>query len=140
MPRTLARFALLLLLLGSPLAASAQTAKELHDRGVQALHDGRYAEAVQSLDASYRKEQVPSALYNLGLAYKGMGHPDKALEAFEGYVRFADPKKDKKTIDAVRGEIARLKSAYARFALKLTPSDATIEIDGTPATMSKGEL
>jgi tetratricopeptide (TPR) repeat protein len=120
--------------------AAAQTAKELAERGVQALNAGQYADAVTALDASYRKEQSASVLYNLGLAYKGLGHPDKALEAFEGYVRFADPKKDAKTIAAVRGEIDRLKASYARFALKLTPPDATIEIDGTRATPSKNEL
>jgi tetratricopeptide (TPR) repeat protein len=120
--------------------AAAQTAKELAERGVQALNAGQYADAVTALDASYRKEQAPSVLYNLGLAYKGLGHPDKALEAFEGYVRFADKKKDAKTIAAVRGEIDRLKGSYARFALKLTPPDATIEIDGTRATPSKNEL
>lgn len=121
--------------------AAAQSAKELYERGVTALDAGRYTEAVQALDASYRKEQQPAALYNLGLAYKGAGHPDKALEAFESYVNFADPKKDKKTIEAVRAEIARIKSAYARFALKLTPADAIIDIDGARATpSSKNEL
>jgi tetratricopeptide (TPR) repeat protein len=138
---SIARAALLVvLLLGWSSGGAAQSAKELYERGVQALNAGQFADAVTSLDASYRKEQSPAALYNLGLAYKGLGHPDKALEAFEGYVRFADKKKDAKTIAAVRGEIERLKNGYARFALKLTPPDAIIEIDGLRATPSKNEL
>jgi tetratricopeptide (TPR) repeat protein len=120
--------------------ASAQSARELYDRGMQALSAGHYADAVQALDASYRKEAKPVALYNLGLAYKGLGHTDRALEAFESYVKYADPKKEGKTIDAVRAEIGRIKSAYARFALKLTPPEATLEIDGAPASASHGEL
>ena len=135
----LALFGSALVALGSS-SAAAQSAKELAERGVQALNAGRYTEAVKSLDASYRKEQTPNVLYNLGLAYKGLGHPDKALEAFEGYVRFADPKRDAKTIAAVRAEIERLKAGYARFTLKLTPPDAVIEIDGDRATPSKNEL
>jgi tetratricopeptide (TPR) repeat protein len=131
---------LFVLLLGPSSGAAAQSAKELYERGVQALNAGQFADAVTALDASYRKEQTPAVLYNLGLAYKGLGHPDKALEAFEGYVRFADKKKDAKTISAVRGEIERLKAGYARFALKLTPADAIIEIDGLRATPSKNEL
>ena len=79
-------------------------------------------------------------LYNLGLAYKGMGHPDKAQEAFESYVKFADPKKEGKTINAVKAEIERMKNGYARYALKLTPANAQILIDGAPATASDGEL
>src|SRR4029077_15592047 len=84
---------------------AAQSAHDLYEQGMQALSAGRYADAVQALDASYRKEPAPSALYNLGLAYKGMGHPDRALEAFENFVKYANPKKEKKTIEAVRAEI-----------------------------------
>jgi tetratricopeptide (TPR) repeat protein len=139
MPR-FAAAALLAAVLSAANAAAAQSAKELYERGVAALNESRFADAMQALDASYRKEQVPSTLYNLGLAYKGLGHPDKALQAFEGYVKFADPKKDAKTIEAVRGEIERLKNSYARFALKLTPADAVIEIDGTRTVPSNNEL
>jgi tetratricopeptide (TPR) repeat protein len=125
---------------GAASGAAAQNARELFDQGVQALNAGKHAEAVQAFDASYRKEPTPVALYNLGLAYKSWGRPDKALEAFEGYVKFANPKRDKATIDAVRGEIDRLKAGYGRFALKLTPAEAVIDIDGVRATPANKEL
>jgi tetratricopeptide (TPR) repeat protein len=118
----------------------AQTARELYDQGMQALSAGRFEDAAKALDASYRKQPVAVALYNLGLAYKGAGHVDRALDAFESYVKYADPKKDGKTISAVRAEIDRIKSTYARFALKLTPPDAAIDLDGTPTSTSHGEL
>src|SRR5688572_12688570 len=111
-------------------SAAAQTGRELFEQGVQALNAGKYADAVQAFDGAYRKEPTPVALYNLGLAYKGWGRTDKALEAFEGYVKFANAKRDKATIDAVRAEIDRLKNSYGRFALKLTPPEAVIDIDG----------
>jgi tetratricopeptide (TPR) repeat protein len=125
---------------GAASGVAAQTSRELFEQGVQALNAGKHAEAVQAFDASYRKEPTPVALYNLGLAYKSWNRPDKALEAFEGYVKFANPKRDKATIDAVRGEIERLKSSYGRFALKLTPPDAVIDIDGVRATPNNKEL
>ncbi|HMI94263.1 MAG TPA: PEGA domain-containing protein, partial [Polyangiales bacterium] len=125
---------------GAASGAAAQNARELFEQGVQALNAGKHAEAVQAFDASYRKEPTPVALYNLGLAYKSWGRPDKALEAFEGYVKFANPKRDKATIDAVRSEIDRLKSSYGRFALKLTPAEAVIDIDGVRATPANKEL
>ncbi|MFI5308448.1 MAG: PEGA domain-containing protein, partial [Polyangiales bacterium] len=118
----------------------AQSAQDLYDQGVRSLAAGKYGEAVQSLDASYRKQPNANTLYSLGLGYKGMGHPDKALESFESYVKFADPKKDAKSISAVRAEVERLKAAYARFGLKLSPADAKIEIDGVAQTPSHGEL
>jgi tetratricopeptide (TPR) repeat protein len=120
--------------------AVAQSAKELYDQGTQALNAGKFSDAVTAFDASYRKEPTPNALYNLGLAYKGWGKPDKALEAFEGYIKFANPKKDKATIDAVRGEIERLKAGFGRFALKLTPAEAVIDIDGVRTTPSGNDL
>ncbi len=140
--RAQARMAALagLLLLALAAKAGAQAARELYDQGVQALSAGRYDEAARALDAAYRQQPSAEALYNLGLAYKGMGHPDKAFEAFEGYVKLADPKKDAKTIAAVRAEIDRLKASYARYALKLSPPEATIAIDGAPATPNRGEL
>lgn len=122
------------------LEASAQSASDLYNQGLQALSAGRYADAAQALDASYRKQPTPVVLYNLGLAYKGLNHPDRALEAFEGYVKYADPKKDQKTITAVRAEIDRIKGAFARFTLKLTPPNAAIDIDGSAADTSKNEL
>jgi tetratricopeptide (TPR) repeat protein len=128
------------LLLAFSSGASAQSAKDLYDQGMAALNAGRYADAAQALDASYRAQPTAIVLYNLGLAYKGMGHPDKAQEAFESYVKFADPKKEGKTINAVKAEIERMKNGYARYALKLTPANAQILIDGAPATASNGEL
>src|SRR5262245_7115867 len=99
---------------GAASGAAAQSSRELFDQGIQALNAGRPADAVQAFDASYRKEPTPTALYNLALAYKVWGKPDKAVEAFEGYVKFANPKKDKATIDAVKAEIERIKNAYGR--------------------------
>ena len=121
-------------------AASGQSARELYEQGTQALNAGLFDQAAQQLDASYRKEAVPGTMYNLGLAYKGMGHPGKALQAFESYVKFADAKREARGIEAVRAEIDRMKSGYARFALKLTPAGATIAIDGQPANADDGEL
>lgn len=128
------------LLAGVAGSAAAQSAHELFEQGTQALNAGKFSDAVQAFDGSYRKEPTPVALYNLGLAYKGWGKPDKALEAFEGYIKFANPKKDKATIDAVRGEIDRLKAANGRFALKLTPAEAVIDIDGVRVQPSNNEL
>ncbi|MDH5673317.1 MAG: PEGA domain-containing protein [Myxococcales bacterium] len=126
--------------LAPPLAAQAQGAKELFDQGVRALQAGRYSEAARALDASYRQHKVPATLYNLALAYQGMGYPGKAHQAFESYVQFADPAKEATTIQGAKGETRRLRGAHGRFALKLTPAEAIVEVDGKRAKATAGEL
>jgi tetratricopeptide (TPR) repeat protein len=124
----------------APSRAAAQSARELFDQGAQAMNATNYADAAQKFDASYRKEPTAAALFNLGVAYRAMGHPSKALQAFESSAKFADPKKDPKTLEAARVEVDRMKNGYARYALKLTPDSATITIDDQPATTDEGEL
>jgi tetratricopeptide (TPR) repeat protein len=121
-------------------SASTQKAKALHEQGVTHLTAGRYTDAVVAFDASYRAEATAPALYNLALAYEGMERPDKALEAFEAFIKLVDPKKHATQFAAARTEVDRIKSAYARFTLKLTPADATIEIDLAPVRPEKNEL
>jgi len=126
--------------LSSPSSDAHAQAKVLHEEGEQHLTAGRYAEAVTAFDASYRAEATASALYNMGLAYKAMGRPDKALEAFEAFLKFADAKSDATHIGSGRSEVDAIKAGYARFVLQLTPANATIEIDGAPAHAENGEL
>lgn len=130
----------LALLLASASAASAQSARDLYDQGMQALNAGRYRDAAEKFDASYRLSPVPLVLYNLGLAYGGMGYPDKAVESFEKFVQFADPTKEGRTIAAVRQEIRRIEDSYGRFNVALTPPDALIEIDGVVQQPRDGKL
>ena len=122
-------------------AGSAQPRSELYERGTQSLNAGRYDEAAQTLDASYREEQTPVVLYNLGLAYKGMGHPTRRCRPSRATCSFANPAKDRtprSTPCAPRSNA--IKTGYARFALKLTPADATDHIDGPPASSDHDEL
>ncbi|MDD9941402.1 MAG: PEGA domain-containing protein [Myxococcales bacterium] len=120
--------------------AHGQSARELLERGLQALKENRFKEAAADLDASYRLEQTPVALYNLGLAYSGLGYPAKAIEALEAYTQFADADKDTATIAAVKEEVERLRNGHARFVLSLQPPNARITIDGSVARADKGEL
>lgn len=123
-----------------PARAEAQTAQELSAQGADALKSGRFADAVKAYDAAYRKQPAPALLYNLALAYKGMGFPGKALQALESYVSYADPKVEGTNIAAAKNELDRIKNGYARFAVKLTPSSATIDIDGKRVVADNGEL
>jgi tetratricopeptide (TPR) repeat protein len=115
-------------------------AQDLAAQGTEALKAGRFADAVKAFDAAYRQKPAAGLLYNLGLAYKGMGFPGKALEALESYVGYADPKTDGTNIAAAKNEIERIKNGYARYAVKLTPASATIDIDGKRVAPENNEL
>ncbi len=133
-----------LLSLGSLVSAASASAQDAaqtsFDKGMTALNAGKYEDAVRAFDASYRAEQVAVALYNLGLAYNGLGQPTKALEVFELYVKAADPAKEGGTIAAVKAEIDRITNNAARFALKVSPETAKIAIDSHAATIKDGEI
>jgi tetratricopeptide (TPR) repeat protein len=120
--------------------AHAQNAQELAAQGGEALKAGRYADAVKAFDAAYRQQPAPTLLYNLGLAYKGMGFPGKSLQALEAFVSYANSKTEAANINAAKVEIEKIKNSHARFAVKLTPANATIDIDGRRATPENGEL
>lgn len=122
------------------MTAGAQSAQALYDQGMAALNAGRYKEAAEKLDASYRANPIALVLYNLGLAYSGMGYPDRAVESFEAYVQYADATREGKTIAAVRQEIERIKSSHGRFNVTLTPREALIEIDGVIVAPRDGKL
>lgn len=127
-------------LLVALLAAPPAQAQDFAAQGSEALKAGRYADAVKAFDAAYRQQPSPTLLYNLALAYKGMGFPGKALEALEAYVSYADPKLDGTNIAAAKNDIELIKNGYARYAVKLTPAAATIDIDGKRVTPENGEL
>jgi tetratricopeptide (TPR) repeat protein len=121
-------------------AEQGPTARELAEQGVQAMKENRHADAVKALDASYRKEQNPRVLLNLGLAYEGMGYPSKAQQALKSYVQYAEAKGGAKFLNRAQQELQALETGYARYALKVSPADAKIEIDGEPARATDGEL
>jgi tetratricopeptide (TPR) repeat protein len=142
--RTLARFAKVLGLFVSmwafALTGFAQDAQVEYDRGMTAFNAGRYEAAVQAFNNAYRIKQTALTLYQLGLAYNGMGQPAKALESFESFVRYADPAKEAAQLSAAKSEIARIKSSVGRFAVKVQPTNALISIDGHTAAITNNEI
>ena len=108
------------------------TARASFERGLAALEADRYAEAVLSLEASYRARPVPVVLFNLALAYRGVGRYRDAVDAFERYL--ADPATagDTARAAAVQQEIRDLRAALASLDLALDPPSASIRVDGRP--------
>lgn len=134
------RIVLLCTALAAPEAALAQTsptdAQPLFRRGVAALHQSRFAEAVEALEASVALRPSPPAVYNLGFAYVGLGRHRDAIAQFERWLDQPSRGATPATLATVRAEIARLRSTL--ITVTVTPSDATLTINGRAEPLRDG--
>ena len=134
------RFLLLSAVLAAPLGASAQVpppdARAQFQRGVVALRQSRFAEAVEALEASVAQRPSPPAIYNLGFAYRGLGRHRDAVAQFDLWLARPSRGASPSTLAAVRDESARLRATLV--TLSFTPPDATLVIDGRDAPVTAG--
>jgi len=74
--------------------AKQQRARQLNERGVQAIADHRYDDAITTFEEARRLAAWPSLTYNLAEAHRLAGHTDAALALYHEYVeRVGDPAK-----------------------------------------------
>lgn len=95
-PRTLLIVAPLALALAFAAPAAAQLdgaadvdARGLFDEGRVAYDEGRFDDAVRAFRRAYVLSPRYQLLYNIGQAELRAGHDDRALQAFEGFLRQA---------------------------------------------------
>lgn len=124
----LARLALLVALSLAALPAAAQTdsgsdedARALFDRGRAAYEEERFEDAVRAFRRAYVLSPRYQLLYNIGQAELRAGHDDRALEAFEGYLRQAP--EDAPQYSEVQERVRVLRS------MGVTPSTTTATAD-----------
>lgn len=126
--------ALLLILCCSPAAALAQgapdPAREAFAVGMAALLGNRFRDAVEALQRSHALRPLPIVLYNLGLAYRGLGRDVDAVAVFERYLREPEPGAPAERLEALRREVARLRERQVTLRLALRPQHATLRVDG----------
>ncbi|MBI5516106.1 MAG: PEGA domain-containing protein [Deltaproteobacteria bacterium] len=134
---------------GSALAqgssAPAPGARAAFEQGLAALEDDRFAAAAAALEASYRLRAVPVVLFNLGLAYRGLGRNLAAIDAFERYLSAPERSVDPARLAAVRRELDALRAQVVTLNVRVTPSNAVLRVDGrtvnrnaTAATVDPG--
>ena len=91
---------LVLVLLSSSTGRSqtpADDAREHYKKGTAAYNLGKYAEAAQEYELSYRATLDPALLFNVAQAYRLAGDRKKALTAYKSYLRSA-PDGDKREL------------------------------------------
>lgn len=119
---------LLMLFSISPALVSAQSAEQLEEDalfgeaeqdaaraafkdGRIAFERGRYAEALQRFEHAYALSGKSELLYNIGLAADRIREDDRALEAFEQYLRETPSSPQR---EQVRMRVVALREARAR--------------------------
>jgi hypothetical protein len=96
------RAPLLLLLLAAPATAAAQARPEPADgpadearadfqRGIAALEDGRFTDALAAFDRSYEARRVASVALNLGVTLRALGRLREARQRFRDFLALASP-------------------------------------------------
>ncbi len=100
---------------GAALAQDApeeEEARGLFMAGRAAFDDGRYDEALAHFEASYTKSGRPELLFNIGLSAQRAGRFNRAIQAFEQYLRDAPDATNRRDVEA-RLDEARASRAAA---------------------------
>lgn len=121
-------------------SGSAVPSNAEFDRGLAALQAGQHQDAIAAFTAAYAADGNPAALMNLGIAFTNAGKLNSAVEALTRYTERADIVREAQTIEAVRAEIARIRSENGVVVVHLTPEAAAIQVDGEMLSPVGGEL
>ncbi len=81
-------------------------ARQLFSQGSRAAEEGRWADAVDRFRRAYELVQVPSALFNMGVALRALGKHLEARNAFDDYLRRYPDGSNQETATQYRAEVA----------------------------------
>ncbi|MFO0645963.1 MAG: PEGA domain-containing protein [Polyangiales bacterium] len=115
---------------GAQTSPPANEARAAYEQGVASLEAQRFQEAALSLERSYALRPVPIALYNLALAYRGLGRYRDAIGLFDRYLQSPGEGADPERIAAIRVERDDLLRALVHLSISVRPAGATLSVDG----------
>lgn len=105
-------------------------ARAAYESGIAHLDAARYQEAALALERSRALREVPVVLYNLALAYRGLGQYRKAVGLFDRYLEAPGAGVTPERVAAVRAEREELERALVHATITVTPASATLRVDG----------
>jgi hypothetical protein len=113
--------------------AATLEARALFEEGVRLSRAERWLEALDAFRGSRERVERPRTLFNMAIALDRLGRLRESMAAIDRYLEISDATAD----DADRREAARMRLACERrlvtLTLRVTPPDATVEIDGEDA-------
>lgn len=114
----------------APKTAPASSAHERLDAGELAFAQGRFADALDAFEASYRKRREPQTLRRIGDAADKLGSHARAAEAWQAYLKHVPDAADREYI------ASRIDANHAALG-PTHPSTVNIEI--APMTVSSDQ-
>lgn len=118
----------------APATTLAQTppddgARVAFNDGMRGLVERRFHDAALAFERSYALRPLPVVLYDLGLAYRGMGRYRAAIDAFSRYLAHPDDATPER-LAAISDEVRDLERMLVRVTLSVTPIEAAVSVDG----------
>jgi hypothetical protein len=111
---------------------SPDPARAAFEAGLRGLNERRFGDAALALERSYTLRPLPVTLYNLALAYRGIGRYLSAIDAFDRYLAAPDASSGPERATAILEEVRDLRAQLVELDLAITPPEATVSIDGRP--------
>jgi hypothetical protein len=121
----------------APSAASI-TAREWFQRGLTALDQGRFDDAIRAFEQSYQRHASPVVQYNLGLALRGVGRIREAVAALEGYLRRPSEGATPEELATVAREVDRLRDTLGTLELDVLPRATRVVLDAGEVLPTRG--
>ncbi len=115
-------------------ATTRERAREHFARGVQLIQEARWLDAIGELETARDLRVTPPVLYNLGLAQRAVGRNREAVASFRGFLTLGGNARSPDLARQAETYIAELSGAIGRLELRVEPAQATISVDGRPAT------
>ncbi len=120
-------------------APTYETARAHFQRGVARLEASQWSEAVAELERARSLRSTPAVLYNLGLAYRALGRPREASEAFRAFGRTFDPTRAPEVAERVETYLHELGLQLGHLELRVEPAASHVFVDGS-ATPTRASL
>jgi len=107
-------------------------------RAVEFADDAQYAEALVELKRAHAAAPSYAVLYNIGMVWVALGHPIEAIAALEAYLEQGGAAIPDQRRTEVVAELRRQRGRVGAVTVELEPPDATLLVDGVPATLGSG--
>jgi len=139
MKRWIMAFALLLT--WTPVAAMAddtELAREHFERGVALLDDSQFARALIELERSLAIRPTAPVLFNLGLAYRGVGRYQDAIKHFRRFLDVRHETKHREMANLATTLIQELEAALVHVEVQVTGDATTVRVDDRSVARGDG--
>ncbi len=117
-----------------------ELAREHFQRGLSAITEERWADAITELEQSRQIRVTASVVYNLGLAYRAVGRAREAINAWREFIRLAVEPSNAALVARADAYIREMSARLSRLEIRVEPPNATVLVDGADVSAQAPSL